>query len=194
MLGSIFNLTRVPSNWPIVTRGGLSLRVMLGSVMLCFSCFGLDLSVRAGAEQPAASFQIVACKLGLSGAWKVGFWTPLWIDLRGGAEPFQGEVELIAPDRDGVLTAVRKAVQLRPGAVATVALTTKIGSRDANLTVKLKKGESCEKYYLLIFGPVGNKSVIDAAKQGQVTKIKSVDYATEEYGIYSRNCVYVYGE
>ena len=65
---------------------------------------------------------------------------------------------------------------------------------DANLTVELKKGESCEKYYLLIFGPVGNKSVIDAAKQGKVTKIKSVDYATEEYGIYSKNCVYVYGE
>jgi len=141
MLGSISNLTRVPSNWPIVTRGGLSQRAVLASVVLCFSYCGLDLSVRAGEEQPTASFQIVACKLGLSGAWKAGFWTPLWIDLRGGTQPFQGEVELVAPDRDGVLTAVRKAVQLRPGAVATVALTTKIGSRDADLTVNLREGD-----------------------------------------------------
>jgi hypothetical protein len=183
MLVGISNLTCMPSFRPIVARGSWLLRIMLGSVVLLFCGFGFDLSVEASEEQPAAGLEIVACKLGFSGAWKVGFWTPLRIDLRGGAEPFQGEVELLAPDRDGVLTAVRQEVQLQPGTVATIVLATKIGIRDSDLTVNLREGD--QVVVSRVFSAVTNSSRADIpgglpAECGLLVEISAEDIGLAE--------------
>lgn len=156
MPGRISNLTSMPSARPIVARGSWFVRIMLVGVVGLFCGFGFDLGRGASQEQPARDLEIVACKVGFSGAWKVGFWTPLWIDVRGGAEPFRGEVELLAPDRDGVLTAVRQAVQLQPGMGATIDLATKIGIRDSDLIVNLLQDD--QVIVSRIFSAVTNRS------------------------------------
>ena len=85
MPGRIFNLTSMPSDRPIVARGSWFVRIILVGVVGLFCGFGFDISRGAGQEKPARDLKIVACKVGCSGAWKVGFWTPLRIDVRGGA-------------------------------------------------------------------------------------------------------------
>lgn len=48
--------------------------------------------------------QIVGVRLGFNGLYKVGYWTPLEVILKGGAASLDGQIEVTVPDGDGVLT------------------------------------------------------------------------------------------
>jgi hypothetical protein len=52
------------------------------------------------AEVPAAT--IDDCRIGFDGAFKVGHWTPVWIDVADAAATVKSSVEIIALDNDGV--------------------------------------------------------------------------------------------
>lgn len=43
----------------------------------------------------------------IQGRYKVGTWTPVWVDLQGGRAPFDGLIEVTAPDDDGTPTSIR---------------------------------------------------------------------------------------
>ncbi|MFM8251889.1 MAG: hypothetical protein ACKOBW_09870 [Planctomycetota bacterium] len=49
-----------------------------------------------------AAGEITAVRLGFQGRFKVGFWTPLWIELRGVAADAVGRVEVTTADSDGI--------------------------------------------------------------------------------------------
>ncbi len=53
------------------------------------------------AQAPHDGPQIVACRLGWAGEYKVGHWTPMWIDVAGNL-PAAMRVEVTWPDPDGV--------------------------------------------------------------------------------------------
>ncbi len=58
----------------------------------------------------------------------------------------------------------------------------------------LKEGEACGVYILGLFGPFGDARIIDAVKSANIEKVSVVDYRSEYYVLFSKNCVVVYGE
>lgn len=64
---------------------------------------------------------------------------------------------------------------------------------DKDLT-NLKSGTACGTYVLSLFGPFGQESIVTAAKNGDIKKIKAVDKNTDNFILFSRNCITVHGE
>ena len=72
----------------------------------------------AGPSASAASraVEVENVRIGFQERYKVGTWTPVWIQLRGGIDGFSGILELTAEDEDGTPATIRQAVQVGPGA------------------------------------------------------------------------------
>ena len=105
-----------------------------------FTLLGLcGFSARLTAQEPAKSVQIIELRAGFSGHFKVGYWTPFEVVLRGGSEPVRGHVELVVLDGDAVPTRVRapdgEPLALEPGEEKTVLLDAKIGQLKSDVTV-----------------------------------------------------------
>lgn len=73
---------------------------------------------------------------GSANTFKIGAWTPVWVELKGGAEPFKGFVDVIVGDDDGVPTALRRAVEVPAGESQWVSAQVRPGGRDPELTVR----------------------------------------------------------
>ena len=58
------------------------------------------------AAQAAVDPEIVSAQLGFGGVYKLGCWTPITVELRGGSQSMTGRVVVTAPDTDGVPTRV----------------------------------------------------------------------------------------
>ena len=68
--------------------------------------------------------------------------------------------------------------------------TTDIHSVDFSST--FKKGMDCATYVLL-FGPFGDASIVNAAKSAGIAKVEIVDYQRKWYPFVNKHCVVVYG-
>ncbi|WP_298449230.1 TRL domain-containing protein [uncultured Marinobacter sp.] len=58
---------------------------------------------------------------------------------------------------------------------------------------EFKTGEACETSVLL-FGPFGYSSVVDAAKNGGISKVEVVEQRFNSYILFGQRCTVVYGE
>ena len=69
--------------------------------------------------------------------FKVGAWTPVWVQLRGGDDRFNGFLELLVADDDGTPTSYRVPVDV--GAKQSQPMTAYVrpGARDPALTIRL---------------------------------------------------------
>ena len=65
---------------------------------------------------------------------------------------------------------------------------------DFSTAEAFKEGEACGVYILGLFGPFGDARIIDAVKSANIEKVSVVDYRSEYYVLFSKNCVVVYGE
>ncbi len=83
------------------------------------------------------------------------------------------------------LSLLPSCVQISP-----VANTTNI--QEVDFSKKFKKGEDCAS---LFFGfiPLGNASIVRAAKRAGIARVEFVDYKTEIMIFVFRRCVVVYG-
>jgi hypothetical protein len=82
--------------------------------------------------------EITAVRLGFQGRFKVGFWTPLWIELRGVAANAEGRVEVTTADSDGIpVTFTDRAVIQRSadGSALGIWAYVKIGRPEPELAV-----------------------------------------------------------
>ena len=81
-------------------------------------------------------------------------------------------------------------------AVLTPAATTYAVDSDVDLTqlTSMKRGESCAKTILYIFGPNGRASVAAAAQAGGLRRVRYVDGRYDNNVIRQRYCVIAYGE
>ncbi|MEX2172643.1 MAG: hypothetical protein WD851_25210 [Pirellulales bacterium] len=104
---------------------------------LCAAALALATSSLLAASAP----EILDCKVGFGGTYKVGVWTPVRVTLRGGDEPVAVRVAVVAPDSDRVSVAVSsradRPVLLEPGREDSVWLHTRIGQIDAELSVEV---------------------------------------------------------
>jgi hypothetical protein len=103
----------------------------------------VGLSGPARAADPLAKIENVRIGYAATlteGQFKVGAWTPVWVDLKSGSEPFKGLLEVEVPDDDGTPTIVRREVDLpartfRPNMV----LYTRAGSRNSEVHVRVRR-------------------------------------------------------
>ncbi len=78
---------------------------------------------------------------GASSSFKVGDWTPVWVELKGGREPFQGFLDVSAADDDGTAGSFRLPVSLAAGEPRRVVTYARPGARNPELRLVLVDGE-----------------------------------------------------
>ncbi len=112
---------------------------------LAVALLGLALG---GPEAEAANrtVDVENVRVGFGERYKVGTWTPIWIQLRGGPDGFSGYVALITPDEDGTPTSTRQAVQVAPGASQRLTSYVRTGSLDPDFaTIRFIDGKTLRR-------------------------------------------------
>jgi hypothetical protein len=69
-------------------------------------------------------------RVGFQDRFKVGTWTPVWVQLRGGLEGFEGLMQIVTPDPDGMRTVMSQQIKLLPGATQRFTTYARPGSLD----------------------------------------------------------------
>ncbi len=80
------------------------LPLLLASLALGLVLRGSTPVAWAADDAPQDSPSIAKMQVGLGGDFKVGYWTPVRVTIRGGSEGFSGKFELSAPDGDDLAT------------------------------------------------------------------------------------------
>jgi hypothetical protein len=68
--------------------------------------------------------------------FKIGAWTPVWIQLKGGSERFSGFMDVVASDDDGVPTSFRQPVDLPARETRRFSGYIRPGGRDPDVTIR----------------------------------------------------------
>ena len=76
-------------------------------------------------------------KGGASNSFKVGSWVPVWIELKGGRESFQGVLDVAAADDDGVPASLRTGISMAAGETLRLITYARPGARDPDLRLVL---------------------------------------------------------
>ena len=99
----------------------------------------------AGGTASAASraVEVENIRVGFQERYKVGTWTPVWLQLRGGLDGFNGLLEVIAEDEDGTPTVIRQPVQVAAGGTQRVTAYVRPGSMNSDFaTLRFRDGKS----------------------------------------------------
>ena len=72
-----------------------------------------------------------------SNSFKIGTWTPVWVQLRGGSEPWSGLMEVSVADDDGTPTAFRMPVAVGANQSERFTAYARPGSRQPEFTIRL---------------------------------------------------------
>jgi len=65
--------------------------------------------------------------------------------------------------------------------------------KSVDFSQNMKKGESCISWFLF-FGPFGDASIVQAAKDAGIKKVDVIEYKAAWYFFVSKKCVVVYGQ
>ena len=92
---------------------------------------------------------IVAAQIGFSGVYKLGCWTPITVELRGGSQAWTGVVVVAVPDTDGVPTRVisepNRPVGIDPEQATRVRLFVRIGQSMSPVKVQFISSDGKER-------------------------------------------------
>ena len=72
-----------------------------------------------------------------SNSFKIGTWTPVWVQLRGGSEAWSGLMELSVADDDGTPTAYQMPVAVGANQSERFTAYARPGSRQPEFTIRL---------------------------------------------------------
>jgi hypothetical protein len=105
------------------------------------TCLTLLLSSAAQLRaQETANLEITAIRPGFNNVYKLGCWTPIEVELQGGADAYTGVVEVITRDPDGVPTSVftprDRPVGITPGQPASARLFFRPGQDGSSVDVR----------------------------------------------------------
>lgn len=91
----------------------------------------------SGRSPEAPLVEIVACRLGVGGSFKLGLWTPLWVTLKNSGERTKGRVLVTVPDGFGNLCAFEgPEIPLAPGEERELELLVQIGQMFPTVNVR----------------------------------------------------------
>jgi hypothetical protein len=93
----------------------------------------------AKASADNASSRITSIHIGLANHYKVGHWTPVYVEAKGVTSRTHAHVSVTAPDSDGIPTTAAASLQpaSQPQSAATALVYTKIGRAGAPIRVAL---------------------------------------------------------
>ena len=82
--------------------------------------------------------EIVTARIGLNGVYKLGCWTPLEVDLTGGASAYTGMLIVTVSDCDGVPTQILspRPIGIEPGKTTTARFNIRIGQVNGTVTTR----------------------------------------------------------
>ncbi len=86
----------------------------------------------------ALPVEVENIRIGFGGndAYKIGAWTPVRVQVKGGGVPFRGFLDVVVGDDDGVPTSARQAVDVPAGETRTYVAYTRAGGRDGGFSVR----------------------------------------------------------
>jgi hypothetical protein len=88
-------------------------------------------------ENMRVGFDASFSTLKSSNSFKIGTWTPVWVQLRGGSEAWSGFMELSVADDDGTPTAYHMPVAVGANSSERVTAYARPGSRQPEFTIRL---------------------------------------------------------
>jgi hypothetical protein len=99
----------------------------------------LLLVLGASAQAAPRPIEVENVWLGLSSSnsYKVGTWTPVWVQLRGGDNRFEGLMEVVVADDDGTPTSYFARVDVGSKANQTVTAYVRPGANELDLSIRL---------------------------------------------------------
>ncbi len=111
-------------------------RLERGLLALVIACLG---TANAGAAPPV---DVQTVRVGFSNnektnLFKVGAWTPVWVQLGAGANGFEGILEVVAPDDGGTPVAFHERVQILPKESKRIVTYARPGDRNPEFTVRV---------------------------------------------------------
>jgi len=154
-------------------------------------------SLRAAGPVPEVKIENVRVGFGdgqFKDGYKIGAWTPVWVDLKGGPNRFEGVLEFIAPDDSNTPTTIRRFVNVPANEMVTVSLIVRPGSRFGELNARVvgpRGGRAKDSWSGGSIESLGPESAIVLAS-GQVpglTEVKDMPKyasATNNGGVASR--------
>lgn len=94
-----------------------------------------------------------------------------------------------------VLLAIGLAMFSLAGCATMITPVTNMANvKNVDFSQDMKRGQSCANFILGFIGPFGNASIVEAAKNAQISKVKVVDYKSTWYLVLAQRCVVVYGQ
>lgn len=78
---------------------------------------------------------------GAASSFKVGAWTPVWVEIKGGRESFQGVLDVSAGDDDGAPASFKAPLLLAAGETQRIVTYARPGARDPELRLALIDGQ-----------------------------------------------------
>ena len=94
-------------------------------------------SRRVEVEDMRVGFDASFSNLKASNSFKIGAWTPVWVHLKGGSEPWSGVMEVSVADDDGTPTAFRMPVAVPANQSERFTAYARPGSRQPEFSIKL---------------------------------------------------------
>ena len=91
----------------------------------------------SAAPPQGVSVENVRVGLGENNTYKLGTWTPVWVQFRGGDERFSGTLEVVVPDDDGTPTSFRQVVDVGARQSQRVTTYARPGSNNPDFTLRL---------------------------------------------------------
>ena len=105
--------------------------------LVCAGALVLALVRPGQAAPPRIEVENLRIGFGSSNSFKVGTWTPAWIQLRAGEQNFDGFMEVMVADDDGTPTAFRLPVQVPARSSQQFTAYVRPGSHDPDLNIRL---------------------------------------------------------
>jgi hypothetical protein len=94
-------------------------------------------SRRVEVENMRVGFDASFSNLKSSNSFKIGAWTPVWVQLRGGSEPWSGFMEVSVADDDGTPTSFHMPVAVMANQSERFTAYARPGSRQPEFTIRL---------------------------------------------------------
>ena len=165
--------------------------------------------LQASNAQPGSAAHIQDVSIGLADVSKVGYWTPVRISVRAGAEEFTGQLSITTKDRDGVTVTYldNDPVHIAPNSETIFTRYVKFGQLGSDLRVELLTGGQTisarlvaaddlpmvmpsSRDWVVTLGP--DAGVAKALKASRVTEITDTStLPTEWFGYEGVNTVFI---
>lgn len=128
------------NRWQDATATKARRRCVVGLLLsLIFVALRAFADAPVNASQPLLLPTITGVKIGFDGKFKVGVWTPVWVEIENRPSDFRGSIEISTPDGDGVPVRYRSSERSDQNLCYV-----KFGRTSASLTVQLRDGDGSD--------------------------------------------------